>query len=142
MFRFVIFGHNLNHVQVWVYNLLGGIESASDYIFEKLKRNSCHWGFQKRKFKYIYISSKSGSLRQEKGRNQKIMYAEMKMFDDRGRLIQHFTFADKIKNTANIGLLLLMVLAAYSHVMVGDPFDRCAPALVFFFMLSGRLVVW
>ncbi|XP_022835772.1 uncharacterized protein LOC111363200 [Spodoptera litura] len=48
----------------------------------------------------------------------------------------------KIKNTANIGLVLLMILAAYSHVMVGDPFDRCAPALVFFFMLSGRLVVW
>ncbi|KOB78531.1 putative transmembrane protein 35, partial [Operophtera brumata] len=48
---------------------------------------------------------------------------------------------DKLKNSANIGLVLLMVLAAYSHVMVGDPFDRCAPALVFFFMLSGRLVV-
>ncbi|KPJ11262.1 Transmembrane protein 35 [Papilio machaon] len=48
----------------------------------------------------------------------------------------------KIKNAANIGLVLLMMLAAYSHVMVGDPFDRCAPALVFFFMLSGRLVVW
>ncbi|GBP84607.1 Transmembrane protein 35A [Eumeta japonica] len=47
----------------------------------------------------------------------------------------------KVKNAANIGLVLLMVLAAYSHVMVGDPFDRCAPALVFFFMLSGRLVV-
>ncbi|KAF9798583.1 hypothetical protein SFRURICE_008316 [Spodoptera frugiperda] len=31
----------------------------------------------------------------------------------------------KIKNTANIGLVLLMILAAYSHVMVGDPFDRC-----------------
>lgn len=48
----------------------------------------------------------------------------------------------KLKNTANIGLVLLMILAAYSHLMVGDPFDRCAPALVFFFMLSGRLVVW
>ncbi|XP_061709781.1 novel acetylcholine receptor chaperone [Cydia pomonella] len=48
----------------------------------------------------------------------------------------------KVKNAANIGLVALMVLAAYSHVMVGDPFDRCAPALVFFFMLSGRLVVW
>ncbi|XP_034824692.1 novel acetylcholine receptor chaperone isoform X1 [Maniola hyperantus] len=48
----------------------------------------------------------------------------------------------KIKNTANVGLVFLMILAAYSHVMVGDPFDRCAPALVFFFMLTGRLVVW
>ncbi|CAH0407631.1 unnamed protein product [Chilo suppressalis] len=48
----------------------------------------------------------------------------------------------KLKNVANVGLVLLMILAAYSHIMVGDPFDRCAPALVFFFMLSGRLVVW
>ncbi|XP_045765072.1 novel acetylcholine receptor chaperone [Maniola jurtina] len=48
----------------------------------------------------------------------------------------------KVKNTANVGLVFLMILAAYSHVMVGDPFDRCAPALVFFFMLTGRLVVW
>ncbi|XP_023941924.1 novel acetylcholine receptor chaperone [Bicyclus anynana] len=48
----------------------------------------------------------------------------------------------KIKNTANVGLVCLMILAAYSHVVVGDPFDRCAPALVFFFMLTGRLVVW
>ncbi|KAG6456443.1 hypothetical protein O3G_MSEX009715 [Manduca sexta] len=48
----------------------------------------------------------------------------------------------KLKNAANVGLVLLMILAAYSHVMVGDPFDRCAPALVFFFMLSGRFVVW
>lgn len=48
----------------------------------------------------------------------------------------------KLKNTANIGLVLLMILGVYSHIMVGDPFDRCAPALVFFFMLSGRLVVW
>lgn len=53
-----------------------------------------------------------------------------------------FMVSDKVKNTANVGLVLLMILAAYSHVMVGDPFDRCAPALVFFFMLSGRLVVW
>lgn len=58
-------------------------------------------------------------------------------------LINNFiVVSDKIKNTANIGLVLLMILAAYSHIMVGDPFDRCAPALVFFFMLSGRLVVW
>lgn len=48
----------------------------------------------------------------------------------------------KIKNFANVGLLILMILAAYSHIMVSDPFDRCAPAIVFFFMLSGRLVVW
>lgn len=39
-------------------------------------------------------------------------------------------------------LLLLMFLAVYSHYMVSDPFERCGPALVFTFMLSGRFVVW
>lgn len=50
--------------------------------------------------------------------------------------------ADKIKNTANVILLSLMLLAIYSHYMVSDPFERCGPALVFTFMLTGRLVVW
>lgn len=35
-----------------------------------------------------------------------------------------------------------MLLAVYSHYMVNDPFERCGPALVFTFMLGGRLVVW
>ncbi|VVC92351.1 unnamed protein product [Leptidea sinapis] len=48
----------------------------------------------------------------------------------------------RTKNAANIGLILLMLLAGYSHVMISDPFDRCAPTIVFFFMLCGRLVVW
>ncbi|KAG4067514.1 hypothetical protein HA402_005286 [Bradysia odoriphaga] len=48
----------------------------------------------------------------------------------------------KIKNAANISLLLLMFLAVYSHYMVSDPFERSGPALVFTFMLCGRLVVW
>lgn len=48
----------------------------------------------------------------------------------------------KIKNTANVTLLLLMLLAVYSHLMVNDPFERTGPSLVFTFMLSGRLVVW
>ncbi|CAH4020383.1 novel acetylcholine receptor chaperone [Pieris brassicae] len=48
----------------------------------------------------------------------------------------------RIKNAANIGLILLMVLATYSHVAISDPFDRSAPTIVFFFMLCGRLVVW
>ena len=50
--------------------------------------------------------------------------------------------ADKVKNAANITLLSLMLLAVYSHYMVNDPFERCGPALVFTFMLGGRLVVW
>ncbi|XP_063701094.1 novel acetylcholine receptor chaperone [Culicoides brevitarsis] len=48
----------------------------------------------------------------------------------------------KIKNAANITLLSLMLLAVYSHYMVNDPFERCGPALVFTFMLGGRLVIW
>lgn len=48
----------------------------------------------------------------------------------------------KIKNAANMTLLMLMFLAVYSHYMVSDPFERCGPALVFTFMLSGRLVIW
>lgn len=48
----------------------------------------------------------------------------------------------KVKNAANITLLSLMLLAVYSHYMVNDPFERCGPALVFTFMLGGRLVVW
>lgn len=50
--------------------------------------------------------------------------------------------SDKVKNAANITLLSLMLLAVYSHYMVNDPFERCGPALVFTFMLGGRLVVW
>ncbi|XP_055373383.1 novel acetylcholine receptor chaperone [Condylostylus longicornis] len=48
----------------------------------------------------------------------------------------------KVKNTANVTLLLLMLLGVYQHYMVSDPFERSGPALVFTFMLSGRLVVW
>lgn len=48
----------------------------------------------------------------------------------------------KIKNAANITLLILMLLGVYQHWMVNDPFERSGPALVFTFMLSGRLVVW
>ncbi|XP_064541689.1 novel acetylcholine receptor chaperone isoform X1 [Drosophila montana] len=48
----------------------------------------------------------------------------------------------KIKNVANVLLLLLMLLGIYQHWMVSDPFERSGPALVFTFMLGGRLVVW
>jgi len=43
---------------------------------------------------------------------------------------------------ANVTLLLLMLLGIYQHWMVSDPFERSGPALVFTFMLGGRLVVW
>ncbi|CAD7006408.1 unnamed protein product [Ceratitis capitata] len=48
----------------------------------------------------------------------------------------------KVKNAANVTLLLLMILGVYQHWMVSDPFERSGPALVFTFMLGGRLVVW
>ncbi|XP_076233280.1 putative acetylcholine receptor chaperone [Calliopsis andreniformis] len=47
----------------------------------------------------------------------------------------------RIKNASNAVLLLLMLMAVYSHYMVNDKFERIAPALVFFFMLTGRLVI-
>jgi len=46
-----------------------------------------------------------------------------------------------VKQGANIVLLLLMMMAVYSHYMVNDKFERIAPALVFFFMLTGRMVI-
>ncbi|OXU28134.1 hypothetical protein TSAR_005011 [Trichomalopsis sarcophagae] len=42
----------------------------------------------------------------------------------------------KIKNASNGVLLLLMLLAVYSHYMVNDKFERIAPALV---RISERL---
>jgi len=47
----------------------------------------------------------------------------------------------KVKDISNIILLSMMLLAVYSHYMASDPFERCGPALVFTFMLSGRLVI-
>lgn len=47
----------------------------------------------------------------------------------------------KVKNISNAVLLFLMLMAVYSHYMVNDKFERIAPALVFFFMLTGRLVI-
>lgn len=35
-----------------------------------------------------------------------------------------------------------MLLAIYNHYMVNDAFERIGSALVFTFMLTGRLVVW
>ncbi|RZF39885.1 hypothetical protein LSTR_LSTR010513 [Laodelphax striatellus] len=46
-----------------------------------------------------------------------------------------------VKQGANIILLLLMLMAVYCHYMVNDKFERIAPALVFFFMLTGRMVI-
>lgn len=58
-------------------------------------------------------------------------------------LLLHFLLlADKVKNAGNITLLALMLLAIYNHWMVNDAFERIGSALVFTFMLTGRLVVW
>ena len=45
------------------------------------------------------------------------------------------------KNFANIVLLLMKTLNAYSHWAISDQFERTAPTLVFLLMLSCRLVV-
>nr|CAG4643622.1 EOG090X0IKQ [Ilyocryptus agilis] len=47
----------------------------------------------------------------------------------------------RIKQIANVILLFLMIIAIWLHWMVDDKLERSAPALVFFFMLTCRLVV-
>jgi len=47
----------------------------------------------------------------------------------------------RTKQVANFILLSLMIGAIYLHWMVDDKLERSAPALVFFFMLTCRLVV-
>lgn len=51
-------------------------------------------------------------------------------------------FLDKVKNVANVTLLMLMFLALYSQYVVSDPFERIGPTMVFSFMLIGRLVIF
>lgn len=46
-----------------------------------------------------------------------------------------------LKNGANVLLLGLKVLNVYSHWAINDEFERTAPSLVFFLLLSCRLVV-
>jgi len=48
----------------------------------------------------------------------------------------------KVKNVANVTLLMLMFLALYSQYVVSDPFERIGPTMVFSFMLIGRLVIF
>ncbi|KAA0187855.1 hypothetical protein HAZT_HAZT009001 [Hyalella azteca] len=50
-------------------------------------------------------------------------------------------FPGRVKQVANLTLVLMMLFATYNHWMVGDKFERIAPSLVFFFMLTCRLVV-
>lgn len=47
----------------------------------------------------------------------------------------------KLKNCANVLLLLAKLLNLYSHFAIEDQFERMAPSLVFFFMLVCRMVV-
>ena len=51
------------------------------------------------------------------------------------------SIAERTKQVANVILLMLMVGAIFLHWMVDDKLERSAPALVFFFMLTCRLVV-
>lgn len=47
----------------------------------------------------------------------------------------------RLKQVANVILILLTLLAIHGHYFSNDKFERIAPSLVFFFMLSCRLVV-
>lgn len=47
-----------------------------------------------------------------------------------------------LKQLANIVLLILMGGAVYTHYAIEDKFERIAPAIVFTFMLTCRLIVY
>jgi hypothetical protein len=48
-----------------------------------------------------------------------------------GRIFKFlYFFIDAVKQGANIVLLIMMMMAVYSHYMVNDKFERIAPALV------------
>lgn len=64
-----------------------------------------------------------------------IVFVNYKMFIN-------FTLLDKVKNAANVTLLILMMLAIYSQYVVSDAFERIGPTMVFSFMLIGRLVIY
>ncbi|XP_047494913.1 novel acetylcholine receptor chaperone-like [Penaeus chinensis] len=52
-----------------------------------------------------------------------------------------FIPSKRIKQMANLILVVMMLFATYNHWMVGDKFERLAPSLVFFFMLTCRMIV-
>ena len=47
----------------------------------------------------------------------------------------------RVKNVANVLLVLVKTLNVYSHWAINDEFERTAPTLVFLLMLGCRLVV-
>lgn len=49
--------------------------------------------------------------------------------------------SERTKQVANVILLFLMICAVCLHWAIEDKLERTAPAIVFFFMLSCRLVV-
>ena len=53
-----------------------------------------------------------------------------------------FQIADKVKNFANISLVMITMLSIYSHFQVNNKFMRTSGPLVFLFMLLGRLMVY
>nr|CAG4645936.1 EOG090X0IKQ [Lynceus sp. MCZ IZ 141354] len=56
-------------------------------------------------------------------------------------LILAFIPHGRLKQVANVTLILFMLGAIYTHWILDDKFERVAPALVFFFMLTCRLIV-
>lgn len=48
----------------------------------------------------------------------------------------------RVKQVANVVLLILMLGALYTHAALQDKFERMAPSIVFTLMLGCRLVVY
>ncbi|KAJ8885806.1 hypothetical protein PR048_012006 [Dryococelus australis] len=57
-------------------------------------------------------------------------------------LAMAFVPSNTVKQGANIVLLVLMMMAVYSHYMVNDKFERTAPALIGYFMKTVRLFIY
>nr|CAD7263296.1 unnamed protein product [Timema shepardi] len=57
----------------------------------------------------------------------KLFFVTFSMPDSKA---EHYLARCSVKQGANIILLLMMLVAVYSHYMVNDKFERIAPALV------------
>ena len=53
-----------------------------------------------------------------------------------------FVFVGRVKQLANIVLLIIMLGAVYTHYILRDKFERMAPGLVFSLLLLTRLIIY
>jgi len=54
---------------------------------------------------------------------------------------QTVLFLGRLKQLANLVLLIIMTGAVYTHFILGDKFERMAPGLVFALLLLTRLII-